>query len=136
MLAGDAKDIVQWRTSFDRDLNERGYDDYTVDSPATDADYTPNDATPNWDYRVVYEAWVDHDAFGSSGFGGATIEHVHASPSKAPSNTITVVPGDCPCVKDGGCGKTPPSCADTPYDSDCEPFSCEDHPEHPDCQLL
>jgi hypothetical protein len=125
MIAGDKGDIVEWTTSIERNLNERGYDTYIVDSPETDADYTPNVLTPKWDYRVVYEVWIDNDAFGASGFGGAAIEHVHASPSKAPSDTITVTPGDCPCVRDGGCADGPPppdpgpSCKDRPNDLDC-----------------
>ncbi|HKU43780.1 MAG TPA: hypothetical protein VJR89_36725 [Polyangiales bacterium] len=147
MIKGDPKWIVKWSTSIDRNLNERGYADYTVDSPATDADYTPNAATPNWDYRVVYEVWIDNAAFGSSGFGGALIEHVHASPSKAPSDTITVEPGDCPCQRDGGCDTPPPDktcggldqldCTDTdvpPPPAKPDP-DCETNPEDPNCAL-
>ena len=63
--------IVDFNTSISRNFNERGYGTYTVDSPATDADYTPNAAAPDWDFRVVYEAWIDVDAFGASGFGDA-----------------------------------------------------------------
>jgi len=122
MIVGDPSRIVDWHTSLERNLNERGYGDYIVDSPATDADYTANDATPNWDYRVVYEVWIDNAAFGASGFGGAVIEHVHASPSKAPSDTIVVIPGDCPCQRDGGCDQPPLTCEDTPDDPDCQLF--------------
>ncbi len=128
MLTGEASDVVRWRTSIERNLNERGYPTYIVDSPETDLDYTPNVDTPNWDYRVVYEVWLDIGAFGASGFGGARIEHVHASPAKTPKHTITVEPGECPCVRDGGCGDGPPP-------PDRETF-CEDNPEDPDCQLL
>jgi hypothetical protein len=96
-------------TSIDRNLNERGYASYTTDSPATDELYTPNPETPEWDYRVVYEAWIDDDVFGAAGFGGALIEFVHASPAKAQSNTITVEPGDCP----------PPPCVDNDPDTFC-----------------
>ena len=106
MLVGDAKYILAATTSLDRDLNGCGYcknaacnGDCTVDSPATDTKYTPNPLAPNWDDRVVYEVWVSADAFGSNGFGGASITFVHASPSKASSNTITVEPkpcGSCP----------------------------------------
>jgi len=112
MLVGNPAHVVQWTTSQDRNMNERGYADYTTDSPATDASYTPNSETPEWDYRVVYEAWIDLEAFGDVGFGGATIEFVHASPSKGASNTIEVVPGDCPPCPDNDpdadCGETPP----------------------------
>jgi hypothetical protein len=149
MIKGDSKYIVQWTTSLDRNLNERGYGDYAeADSPATDADYTANIDTPNWDYRVVYEVWIDNAAFGSSGFGGALIEHVHASPSKAPSDTITVEPGDCPCVKDGGCAPPPPppkecgglddfSCTkpDEPPPPPKDEPNCDTNPEDPNCSL-
>jgi hypothetical protein len=106
MLVGDGKFVLASTTSLDRNLNGCGYcknaacgGDCTVDSPATDANYTPNAAAPNWDYRVVYEVWIDAALFGSSGFGGASISFVHASPSKASSNTVTVTPKPC----DGGC---------------------------------
>jgi hypothetical protein len=127
MIIGDPADVVEWRTSIERNLNERDYGSYVVDSPETDADYTPNVETPGWDYRVVYEAWVDVDAFGESSFGSALIEHVHASPSKASSNTIEVTPGPCPCERDGGCGDGPPPPP--------PPADCEDEPEDPNCSL-
>jgi len=127
MIIGDPSDIVRWRTSVERNLNERGYGSYLESSPATDASYTANDETPGWDYRVVYEVWIDIDAFGASGFGGALIEHVHASPSKASSNTITVTPGPCPCERDGGCGDGPPP---PPPEE-----TCDDEPEDPACAL-
>lgn len=105
MLLGDAKHILASTSSLDRNLNGCGYckssacgGDCTVDSPATNASYTPNAAALNWDYRVVYEVWVDAAAFAGKGFGGASITFVHASPSKASSNTVTVTPKPC-----GGC---------------------------------
>ena len=147
MIKGDSKWIVKWVTSIDRNLNERGYASYTEDSPATDADYTANAATPNWDYRVVYEVWIDNAAFGASGFGGAQIEHVHASPSKAPSDTIIVKKGDCPCQRDGGCD-TPPDkkecggldqldCTkgDVPPPPDKPGPDCDKNPDDPNCAL-
>jgi hypothetical protein len=103
--------ILDHSTSIDKNLNERGYASYLVDSPATDADYTPNPAAPEWDYRMVYEAWVDVGAFGAAGFGGARIEYVHASPAKGGSDTIEVEPGKCPpplCTDPDGCGVSPP----------------------------
>ncbi|WP_437636541.1 hypothetical protein [Sorangium sp. So ce854] len=102
MLLGDASAIVAATTSLDRDLNACGYGAYTVDSPATDENFTPNPETPDWDYRVVYDVWVSASAFGAAGFGDATISYVHASPSKYPSDTLTVTPGPCP----------PPPCED------------------------
>lgn len=105
MLIGDSKYVLASTTSLDRDLNGCGYcksaacgGDCTNASPATDSSYTPNSSAPNWDYRVVYEVWMDASVFGSAGFGGASISFVHASPSKANSDTVTVVPKPC-----GGC---------------------------------
>jgi hypothetical protein len=107
MLVGDAKYILGSTTSLNRNLNGCGYckssacgGDCTIDSPATDAKYTPNPAAPNWDFRVVYEVWVDAAVFGGKGFAGASISFVHASPSKASTNTVTVVPRPC---GGGGC---------------------------------
>ncbi|HMI91242.1 MAG TPA: hypothetical protein VK509_07755, partial [Polyangiales bacterium] len=109
VLIGNPAHVVRWMTSEDRNLNERGYASYTVDSPATDENYTPNTDTPEWDYRVVYEAWIDLEAFGAAGFGDATIEYVHASPAKSSSNTIEVEPGKCPpCQDPDGCHDNPP----------------------------
>jgi hypothetical protein len=95
MIVGSASSVLATSTSLDRDLNGCGYC-YTVDSPATDENYTPNPATPKWDYRVVYEAWLDPAAFGAAGFGEAIVESVHASPSKLDSNTVEVVKKPCP----------------------------------------
>ncbi|HEX2675544.1 MAG TPA: hypothetical protein VHM19_02870 [Polyangiales bacterium] len=110
MIVGNASDIVDYSSSLDENLNARGYGSYTTDSPATDHDYTPNPATPEWDYRVVYEVWIDVKVLGSNMFGDAFIEYVHASPSKAATNTIEVKPGSCPpCTDPDGCWDTPPS---------------------------
>jgi hypothetical protein len=94
MLQGSASAIVYASTSIDRDLNACGYGSYTTSSPATDSSYTPNAATPRWDYRVVYDVWVSQATF-TAGFGDATIPYVHASPSKT-SATIPVKQGPCP----------------------------------------
>jgi hypothetical protein len=101
MITGNASAIAYASTSLDRDLNACGYGSYTTNSPATSDDYAPNRATPNWDYRVVYDVWVKQSAF-SGGFGTATIPYVHASPSKTDA-TIPVSPGPCPplCVGEG-----------------------------------
>ncbi len=119
MIIGDAADVLEVATSFDRNLNGCGYSSYTTDSPATDASYTPNADTPDWDYRMVYEVWIDAEAFGDAGFGGVAVEYVHASPSKSSDNTIIVEEGECPpdwdvpyCVpnllEEGeNCGETP-----------------------------
>jgi hypothetical protein len=151
MLVGDPASVVQWMTSLDRNHNERGYADYTIDSPLTDASFSPNPATPDWDYRVVYEAWIDLDAFGSAGFGGASIEYVHASPAKSENETIEVEPGECPpCTDDpdAPCGDTdipPPDeeCSNDPDapcgDSDLPDagtlVDCLEVPDDPRCRV-
>lgn len=129
MLTGSAEEVVAVSTSLDRNLNRCGYEDYLVDSPATDANFSANPSAPKWDYRVVYDVWVKRSAFGSPGFGRASVEFVHASPSKAGKSTIEVVTRDCPpnwppyCTTPGGC-KTdnPPICGDEPDEF------CTDHP--------
>lgn len=145
MIVGDPRDVVFWRTSIERNLNERGYADYTDASPETDSDYTPNIDALGWDYRVVYEAWIDNAVFGPLGFGGALIEHVHASPSKASSDTLDVTPGPCPCVElDGNCVPPIVNCViASPDDPRCADASvpptrtreliCEEDPRDPIC---
>jgi hypothetical protein len=95
IITGNASAIIAATSSLDRNLNSCGYC-LTTDSPATDLKFTPNPDYPNWDFRVVYEVWIDAGAFGSSGFGQAYITFVHASPSKLSTNTVDVTPGDCP----------------------------------------
>lgn len=127
MLVGNADWVVQWNTSLSRNLNERGYGGYTVDSPVTDSRYTPNPQAPQWDYRVVYEAWIDVAAFGGASFGDASITFVHASPAKSEQDTLDVEPGDCPppfcqpddpkCAGSGGVGGSSSDCG--PDDPEC-----------------
>jgi len=121
VIEGDPAAITGCMTSLDRNLNERGYDEYSVDSPATDENYTANPDAPEWDYRMVYEVWVDTDTFGDAGFAGAFINYVHASPAKIPESTIEVTPGECP-----PCQPAPDApCAEqdipTPGDGDSDP---------------
>jgi len=128
VLVGDASWIVDATSSLDRNLNERGYGSFTTDSPATDSGYSPNPAAPAWDYRVVYEAWVSLDAFGPTGYGEPSIDHIHASPSKATDNTIVVDPRPCPpdwCTDPYGCE---PDCND-PDGCDGDPGTTGD----PEC---
>jgi len=108
MILGDAAAVLGVSTSIDRNLNGCGYC-YTEDSPATDASYTPNAETPSWDYRVVYEVWLDLDVFGTAGFGQAYINNVHASPSKLDNNTVEVTATPCP------------GDSDTPMGGACQP---------------
>ncbi len=119
MITGDASAIVGVATSIDRNLNGCGYC-LTSDSPLTDENFAADPSAPNWDYRVVYEVWIDFSVFKSQGFGGAYIPSVHASPSMAGTNTIDVEPDPCPpdwdtpycppsVIEEGGnCFDTPP----------------------------
>lgn len=98
MIVGDADWILGATSSLDRNLNGCGLTDYLTDSPPTDELYTPSAEAPNWDYRVVYEVWVAEAPFGDEGLGDVRLEFVHASPSKAESDTEIVTPGPCPDV--------------------------------------
>jgi hypothetical protein len=117
MLAGNANDIVAASTSLDRNLNACGLSKYTTDSPSTDASYSPSLGAEAWDFRVVYDIWVNAAAFGKSGFGKAVVDFVHASPSKADMPTSNVTEKPCPptwrkyCNKPEGCSDR---CGDSP----------------------
>jgi len=95
MLVGSAEHILAASSSLDRNMNGCGYCE-TENSPCPGEDYAGDPAAPAWDYRVVYEVWIDNAAFGAAGFCGVDINSVHASPSKAEENTVLVEPGDCP----------------------------------------
>jgi hypothetical protein len=104
VIVGSADDVLAVATSLDRNINGCGYcmneacapsGDCTIDSPATDDNYTPNAGTPNWDYRQVYEVWIALDAFGDSGFGQGYITYTHSSPAKG-TDTLMVMPTPCP----------------------------------------
>jgi hypothetical protein len=133
MVTGDESHVLAASTSLDRNFNELGYQDYFVSSPATDADYTPNPAAPDWEFHVAYDVWVDLKAF-DTGFGDAHVDFIHASPSKTGENTVTVTRDRCPpdweCEMDGSCGEEPPpgecqSDADCAGDELCWAFECE-----------
>jgi hypothetical protein len=108
MTLGDASSVLDAITSLDRNLNERGLTSYLVDSPATDEQYTPNPAAPEWDFRVVYEAWVKAEIFGGAEPDAPWLEYVHASPAKSSEDTLIVEEGECPpdweCTDPDGCG--------------------------------
>jgi hypothetical protein len=111
VLVGDARYVLGATTSLARDLNGCGYcanpacgGSCKLNSPATDARFTANASAPSWDFRVQYEVWIDAALFAGKGFGGANVPYVHASPSKAASNTIIVTPKPCPGGGGGGCG--------------------------------
>lgn len=121
ILAGPAEAVYAASTSLDRNLNERGASSYIVDSPATDLLYTPNPDAPDWDYRVVYEAWIATSLFPDGILHHACIDEIHASPSKAADNTKKVVPGPCwpdwECFLEDGCITTDDSGGDSTGDS-------------------
>jgi hypothetical protein len=121
VTVGDPEAICGWTTSISQNLNERGYcEGYLEDSPATDAECTPNADAPDWDYRVVYEVWLALSAFEPAGFGSAYMSEVHASPSKYDTNTVEVDPRTCDddCQDPDGCGGG--EC--TPDGDECEDY--------------
>lgn len=94
MLTGNASSVVSVCTSLDKIFNEYGYV-LTVNSPATDEDFTPNPTYPNWIFEVWYEVVVDLAIFGASGFGKADITGIHASPSKTGDESERMDEGPC-----------------------------------------
>jgi hypothetical protein len=60
----------------------------TVNSPPTDANYTPPAAPyTNWIFDVYYDVTFRTEIFGPDGFGYPRMSYVHASPSKTGSNS-------------------------------------------------
>ncbi len=92
---GNASDIVSFGNSLDDNMNYFGYNLQT-DSPETDETFKVNPDYPYWQYYVVYRLSIKRSAFGTSGFGMATMTSVHASPSKDKESTITVIEKDPP----------------------------------------
>jgi hypothetical protein len=90
MLLGNASDVVAVSSSLERNLNQCLLSSFTVDSPATDANYTPGKDTENWDYRVVYDVWVRKAAFGAAGFGSC--RHRRGSGPLSPGSPGTMCP--------------------------------------------
>jgi hypothetical protein len=125
MDMGDPAAVLAANSSLSRNLNERGYSTYTTDSPPTDADYTPNPATPDWDYRVVYEAWIDASIFTDIQAVEACIDSIHASPAKIGDNTVDVFPDECPpgwgCFTAGDCDECTVNPSDPDSSSSCDP---------------
>ena len=81
MIFGSASDILNYNSSLSRNFNEFGYI-LNTNSPATDANYTPNPSYPNWIFDMVYEVTIKGSAFGSAGFGSVEIPSMHHSPNK------------------------------------------------------
>jgi len=89
---GDASDVLAVATSLDYNFNSLGHV-LTADSPATDADYTPNPTYAGWVFEVTYEMRVAGAPFGEAGFGGVDIPIVHDSPNKIGRNKVYPEPG-------------------------------------------
>ena len=136
VVTGSASAVLGAATSIDRNLNGCGYC-YTTDSPATDSSYTPSAEAPAWDYRVVYEVWIDLDAFGSAGFGQAYITNVHASPSKLENNTVEVTATPCPSDWDtpmgGACPQNYTLYLQSEGKSACVPIPFSNYPNMAPC---
>ena len=96
MVMGNASDLVKYNTSISLNLNERGYGGFTKDSPATDANYKPNPMAPNWDFRVMYEAWIKTSLFANTRFGYLNFPYLHISPGKTGEDIVPLVPCSCP----------------------------------------
>jgi uncharacterized repeat protein (TIGR01451 family)/LPXTG-motif cell wall-anchored protein len=96
MITGKATDVIGCLTSLDVNFNTSGYV-LTTNSPATDANYTPNLTYSNWIYKVWYEVIVKPEPFAAGGgFGKPMITNIHASPSKKGTNTCPTVEVSCP----------------------------------------
>ncbi len=130
MYVGDADDVLAVSSSQDRNMNGCGYCD-TEESPCPSGDgYAPSTTAPEYDFRMVYELWIDADAFGDAGFCRPEIEYVHASPAKTEEHTIIVEGDDCPPDDDDD-DDCPPNyalylssegqylCAGPPEDGEC-----------------
>jgi hypothetical protein len=98
LTTGNASDIVSFGSSLDDNLNYYGYN-LQENSPETDTTYKQNQAYPYWQFYVLYRLSIKTSAFGTSGYGKATMTSVHASPAKDPQETITVIERNPP-VKD------------------------------------
>lgn len=95
MMAGNRADVIGVRTSIDVNLNDFGYN-LVSDSPATDANYAVNASYPKWIYDVWYDIVVKPSAFAAGGgYGRASLDGIHASPSKIAQNTCPVVAAVC-----------------------------------------
>jgi len=102
LFIGDAEDVLAVGTSLDRNMNGCGYCN-VEESPCPSGDnFEPSEEAPEWDFRMVYELWIDSSAFGEAGFCRPDVEYVHASPAKSDTSTILVEPDDCPQPPGGG----------------------------------
>jgi hypothetical protein len=103
LFIGDADEVLAVGTSLDRNMNGCGYCNIEESPCPSGDDFEPSAEAPEWDFRMVYELWIDTSAFGDAGFCRSDVEYVHASPAKAESNTILVDLDDCPPPPGGDC---------------------------------
>lgn len=100
LIKGDASNILSFGTSMDDNVNICGWTN-ADSSPLTDSAYSPNTANPCYQFRAVYRLSIDPAAFGPSGYGGALMTSVHASPAKTPQETIMVQEEPAPTFGEG-----------------------------------
>jgi hypothetical protein len=89
MILGAASNIVGADASLAKNFRDGMV--LTVDSPATDASYTPNPTYPNLIFDVWYEVTFKPDLFGGGGFAYPRITGLHSSPSKTGRETEVCV---------------------------------------------
>ena len=79
---------------MDVNLNDYSYL-LTSSSPSTNSNYDINPLYPNWIFDVWYEVDVKLSAFGTKGFGSASIVGFETSPSKLGPTSYTLTQGGC-----------------------------------------
>lgn len=84
---GSAGTIKGFGTSLDYNFNTLGHV-FTMDSPATDSNYSDPLSAPGWIFDVIYEIQVDGSIFETADFGEVTIPIVHDSPNKIGKNRV------------------------------------------------
>ena len=99
---GSASSVLAASSSLDYNFNlaaggnpATGYV-LKTDSPATDANYTPNASFPGWVFDVTYETKIDGDIFGAGGFdiSQLSLGVIHDSPNKMGKNKVWIEIGD------------------------------------------
>jgi len=88
---GSPGDVLEWSSSLDYNFNVLNHT-LTMDSPATDLNYSENPDYQGWIFEVGYELRVAGSVFGANGFGDVTIPIVHDSPNKIGKNKVYPTP--------------------------------------------
>ena len=94
LISGTISDVLNVTTSMDVNLNDYSYL-LTSSSPSTNSNYDINPLYPNWIFDVWYEVDVKLSAFGTKGFGSASIVGFETSPSKLGPTSYTLTQGGC-----------------------------------------